>query len=186
MKFNMGCGKNKLKDFINVDKYQEADPDLLCDLEKMPWPIESDTADYILFNHSLEHMGQDPNMFINIIKEIYRISKKSAQIQINVPHPRHDNFISDPTHVRAITPMTIALFSKKQNDHWKSVGAANTPLAYYTGVDFEIIRTEQVLDPYFVKQLQSKVLCADDIGRLALEKNNVIVEYKFTLNTIKP
>jgi len=59
MKLNMGCGFNKIKDFINVDKAPECQPDLLMDLESLPWNIESNQADEVLFNHCLEHLGQD-------------------------------------------------------------------------------------------------------------------------------
>jgi ubiquinone/menaquinone biosynthesis C-methylase UbiE len=185
MKYNMGCGNNKIKDYINVDKYEMAGPDLLCDLEITPWPFESNSADEILFNHSIEHMGQDPNIFLNIMREIYRISKPGGTIQINVPHPRHDNFVSDPTHVRPIMPMTLALFSKKNNDYWKIIGAANTPFAHYTGVDFEIIKTEYVLEAEYASQFQSGSYTAEQINAFASDRNNVISEFKFTLIAVK-
>lgn len=114
MKYNMGCGLNKIHGYVNVDKFPHSSPDLLHDLEVCPWPIDSNSASHILFNHSLEHMGQDADTFLNIIKEIYRISQPDTLIQINVPHPRHNDFINDPTHVRIITPDLLNLFSLKK------------------------------------------------------------------------
>jgi predicted SAM-dependent methyltransferase len=104
MKLNMGCGQHKLPDYINVDTASECSPDVLFDLEQHPWPWESDSVDAVLFNHSLEHLGAEVGAFKTIMRELYRICRDGATVQINVPHPRHDDFIADPTHVRAITP----------------------------------------------------------------------------------
>ena len=41
------------------------------------------------------------------MKELYRISCDQANIHISVPHPRHDDFLADPTHVRPITTLGL-------------------------------------------------------------------------------
>jgi predicted SAM-dependent methyltransferase len=104
MNLNMGCGYNKRAGYVNVDVSPTCAPDVVCDLELVPWPWRNDEADEVLFNHSLEHLGQTSKAFLEIIKELYRICKHNARIEINVPHPRRDDFINDPTHVRIITP----------------------------------------------------------------------------------
>lgn len=185
MKFNFGCGLNKLEGYINVDKFEASQPDLLWDLEQFPWPIDTNAASHVLFNHSLEHMGQSPEVFIRIFEELYRICDAKATIQINVPHPNHDNFKDDPTHVRAITPMTLALFSKRQNEGWAKIGASNTPLAFYTGVDFETVRTEQVLEYRYEQLFNHGKITAEELDLLVIERNNVVREYRFTLTAIK-
>jgi len=57
----------------------------------------------------MEHVGQTPDMFNSIIRKLYRICKNQAIMDITVPHPRHDDFLADPTHVRPIT--VLELFS---------------------------------------------------------------------------
>lgn len=185
MKFNMGCGVNKLEDFINIDKFPECLPDLQVDLEEFPWPIDSDEADEVVFNHCIEHLGQNPETFFRIIKELYRISKANAKIIINVPHPRHENFLGDPTHVRVINPMVLSLFSKRANLYWKEINAPNSPLAIYLDVDYEIVETIQVLDSYYQDKFDRQELSVEDLNRLSLDRNNVIQEYRFVLRVIK-
>ncbi|MBF0395018.1 MAG: hypothetical protein HQL38_20270, partial [Alphaproteobacteria bacterium] len=41
------------------------------------------------------------NAFRAVMRELYRICRDGASITVTVPHPRHDNFIGDPTHVKA-------------------------------------------------------------------------------------
>jgi hypothetical protein len=64
----MGCGFNKMQGFVNVDKFSECLPDIQLDLEQTPWPIESEQADTVVFNHCLEHIGQRTDIFLGIIK----------------------------------------------------------------------------------------------------------------------
>jgi hypothetical protein len=71
------------------------------------------------------------------MKEMYRVCKNGAKLDIVVPHPRHDDFMNDPTHVRPITLNVLALFSKTWNRKWEADGSANTKLALEHDVDFE-------------------------------------------------
>ena len=91
-----------------------------------------------MLSHVLEHIGQDPNIFNEILKEFYRVCKNQAVIDIAVPHPRHDDFISDPTHVRPITLLGLSLYDKSLNEEWAKSGAANTPLGLIHKVNFKI------------------------------------------------
>ena len=185
MKYNMGCGFNKMDGYTNVDKYMEARPDLLMDLEITPWPIESNSAEEVFFNHSLEHMGGSSQVFLSIIQEIYRISMPEAMIHIHAPHPRHDDFINDPTHVRIITPDMMALFSKKNNLQWQEEGAPNSPLGLYLNVDFEVIDAQMILDEKFAEMVNQTNLAPHELLSLAREKNNVVSEYRITMKVIK-
>lgn len=176
---------NKAPGYVNVDMFPRANPDLVHNLEVCPWPIDSNSASYILFNHSLEHMGKDSETFFNIIKETYRISKPEALIQINVPHPRHNDFINDPTHVRIITPEILDLFSLRKNQEWIAGGFSNSPLAFYTGVNFERISCEFDLDSHYARLYRDGELTSSQIDRLASERNNIIRSTRITLKAIK-
>lgn len=185
MKLNMGCGQNKVAGYVNIDKFKECSPDIQMDLEVTPWAIPDNTVEEVLFNHCLEHLGATSDVFFSIMKELYRVCRHNAKIQINVPHPRHDNFIGDPTHVRIITPQVLSLFSKKKNEEWKAIHAANTPLALYLGVDFEVERTELVPADHYLPDLKSGALTRKEFDRLALTTNNAISEIRMTVRVIK-
>lgn len=185
-RYNMGCGNNKFDGYINVDSSPACEPDVVVDLESLPWPFETSIADEVAFNHSLEHIGQTPKIFLGIMKELYRISKPGANIFIKVPHPRHDNFINDPTHVRAVTPQVLKLFDKEWNDYWKKVGDANSTLAHYLGVNFKLVHSESILaEPYKTLHKEGKI-SSEEIDRMSRELNNIVEEYFFKLNVIKP
>lgn len=184
LKLNLGCGSKLLPDFVNVDKY--GDPDLHWDLEVFPWPWEDNSASHILLSHVLEHLGQDVDVYIGIIKELYRVSEPDASIRIVVPHPRHDDFMIDPTHVRAITPDGLRMFSQKLNQIWLDMGAANTPLGIYHGVDLEVTQVRHTLEEPWLGQMQAGELTEQEVFQLARQMNNVIKQMAIEVKVIKP
>ena len=183
MKLNLGCGENHVPGFINVDKF--GTPDIKHDLEQFPWPWEDNGIDEILMNHILEHLGETSGIFLDIIKEIYRICKPGTKIKIKCPHPRHDDFISDPTHVRAITPRLFELFSKKNNKKWIEGKFANSPLALYLNVDFEIENVRLALESPWREQFNAKEISPAKLDEAVKQYNNVIKETEIILRVIK-
>jgi len=127
LRLNLGSGLNKCDGYINVDKYDFGSSDVLMDLERTPWQFEDGSVSEIILNYTLEHLDRDVEVFFAIMKEMYRICENEARIEINVPHPRHKDFMNDPTHVRVITPDLLNLFSKKRCLEWQKIGAANSP-----------------------------------------------------------
>lgn len=174
MKLNLGCGSKILEGYINVDKFDYYPVDVVHDLEKFPYPFETDSVDYILLSHVLEHVGQNPDVFIGIVRELFRICKPNSKIRIIVPHPRHDDFLADPTHVRPIMPLGLALFDKKKNQEWAKVGAANTPLGLIHDVDFVIENVDFTPDKRYLNMLREKEMSEEKFWELAESNNNVI------------
>jgi len=186
IKLNLGCGNRRLDGFVNVDKYASAAADQLVDLEKTPWPWATSSVSEVRFIHSLEHMGEDSQTYLDIIKETYRICAHGATVVIHVPHPRHDNYLGDPTHVRPITAQQFLLFDKQLNDQWKATGScAATPLGHYLDVDFATTGSVAVLESQYHARLISGELSNEQMDRMARELNNVIAEMHITLTVRK-
>jgi hypothetical protein len=185
MKLNLGCGHRKVAGFVNVDKAPACDPDVVFDVEQLNWPWEPCSADEVLFNHSLEHMGAVTSVFLGIMRELYRVCAASARVSINAPHPRHDNFINDPTHVRVITPGMLSLFDLQKNREWIAGGFANTPLAVYTGVNFTIESCTVILTPEYDQKFLRGEINNESLQALMAERNNVAMEYRIVLRALK-
>lgn len=183
LKLNLGSGHSPQPGYVNVDKF--GDPDLKWDLEVFPWPWPDNSVSEILMSHVLEHLGATAGAFIEIMKELYRICEAGARIHIAVPHPRHDNFIGDPTHVRPVTPKMLQLFSRRENLRWKGSDSANTPLALYHGVDFEIADLQYVLDEPYASELRDGKLKPEDLDGLLRKYNNVASEIRLVLDVVK-
>jgi SAM-dependent methyltransferase len=146
MNLNLGCGNFHIEDWINVDKSEIYKPDILHDLEVIPWPFESNSADNIALSHVLEHLGQAPSTFIQIMKELYRIAKDGCFIHIDVPCPKSRYYLSDPTHVRPITPDLFDLFDKKQNKFNARNNSAISQLGIEHDVEFEVVQVDLAVD----------------------------------------
>lgn len=183
LKLNLGCGERHFDGYINVDKF--GTPDVKHDLETFPWPWSNNSVSEILLIHVLEHLGKDPNIYLNIIKEMYRICQPNAKIRIIVPHYRHDFFFDDPTHVRVVTPMGLSLFSQTLNREWIEKKAANSPLGLYLDVDFELIETYYTPSSHwFTLHPESEV----DLALLLSESvfyNNLIEQIEMVLQVVK-
>ena len=138
-----------------------------------------------MFIHSLEHMGAEARVFLGIMTELYRICAPGASVAIHVPHPRHDNYLNDPTHVRPITAEVMTLFDREANERWRSLGWSNTPLALYTGVDFKLTACRILPAEPYRSQLQSGQISVADFNEAVRSRNNVVEELQIVLEVRK-
>jgi SAM-dependent methyltransferase len=110
MKINVGCGRNILPGWVNIDRITH--PEVLCaDLNEcatIPLPLPSDSADEILLSHVIEHI---PNA-LPLMQELHRIAMPGAKVTIRVPYGSSDDAWEDPTHVRAYFPGSFGYFSQ--------------------------------------------------------------------------
>ena len=185
MKLNLGCGFDRRTGYVNVDNEMLYEPDTLVDLEILPWPFETNVASEILLSHVLEHLGERREAYLQIIQELYRVSAPGALIVITVPHPRHDEFLMDPTHVRPIIADQFYMFSKKKTREWQNEGAANTPLADILNVDFDVLRVQSIPDDYWLSKLQTGEISSEDLAIKAQYQVNIIKEITIQLRAVK-
>lgn len=196
LKLDLGCGMNHIGNgFMAIDKYPGAEPDFLCDLEITPWVIqdprgpnaglakvEDSSVAEIWMRHILEHLGETTEGFKRIIQELYRVCCDGAVIHIHVPHPFSLAYVSDPTHVRPITPELMGLFSRKNCEHFAKVGASNSPLAVYWNVDMEVVpgTVQYALDPAYQA-------FANEPGweEMAKSRTNFVQEIRFDVRILK-
>jgi glycosyltransferase involved in cell wall biosynthesis len=185
-RLNLGCGGQHLAGWLNIDKFAAAKPDCVVDLEQLPWPFADDSADEVLLHHVLEHLGQDSDTFLGILRELYRVCAPGARVRIVVPHPRHQDYLQDPTHVRPIVPELFLHTSLAVNRQWQAQGLPGTPLASYLGIDFAIESVDQRLDPHWQRWLAADPTRASQIDAIARAQNNVVQEVEIVLRANKP
>jgi len=103
---DVGCGMRKHKDAIGIDFRRVKGVDIIADATFLPFP--NDSFDKIILSHIVEHI---PDM-ISFMKEIWRVSKNKATIQIWTPHFTSMNSYTDLTHVRHLTSQSFDYFDK--------------------------------------------------------------------------
>ena len=183
MKLNLGCGNELLAGYVNVDRVGQ--PQFRWDLEELPWPWADSSVEEVRLHHVLEHLGSSAALYLRIIQELYRVCSDGARIHVTVPHPRHDDFLVDPTHVRPILAESFQLFSKRKCNEWVKKGASNSTLALWLDVDFEIEKVAHALDPLWLAQLQAGKMKAEELSVMAQQVHNVIKETTIELRVVK-
>lgn len=180
VKINIGGGHKRYPGFLNVDIDINTGADITADLERDFLPFPDSSVSEVKAYHVLEHLGDG---FFHCMQELYRVCKHGAIIDIQVPHPRHEYFLNDPTHKRPIMPEGMRLFSKKFNQRNIELGGAASNLGIRFNVDFELVWVEYLFDEYYREILQSGNQV--ELNRLGREVNNFATEIHMKLVVVK-
>lgn len=180
MKLNLGSGLKRYEGYLNVDSDPEVKPDYILNIEeaKFPWP--DDSVDEIIAHHILEHIGET---FLEFMKELYRVCKSGAIIDIEVPHHRHENFYGDPTHKRFITVELLRKFSKKYNNWHIETYNSSRGFGNMLGVDFEILEFDYIVDGDYKELIQRGEF--QQLHELSKRFNNVYSDLRIKLAVVK-
>lgn len=181
MKINLGSGIKRFPGFFNIDSDPGCNPDLVMKIGVDNFPFDDNTVDEVLAHHVFEHIGDG---FFNFLKDLYRVCKHEAIIDVHVPHPRHDYFLGDLTHVRPITIENMRPLSKSWCDTQSYISSSWSGLANQLDVDFEIFQHEYLLDDVF-KMIVQNVESNEQFDWMARSMNNAITEIHFKMMVIK-
>src|SRR5438309_8984848 len=97
-RLNLGCGQKHLSQAVNLDIIPDTHPDVIHDLNCIPWPFPDNRFGEVLAYDVIEHL-QD---FIAVMEEIHRVCRDGAAVRITVPHFYCANAFIDRTHRRYV------------------------------------------------------------------------------------
>lgn len=176
MKINIGAGYTRYDGYLNCDRDVNSNPDFVFDMEKDTWPFDDNSVDAVIAYHVLEHLGDG---YFHALKELYRVCKDGALIDIRVPHYAHHNFFHDPTHRRPITPVGLELFNRMNNYHSSN---ASSKLGIAFDIDLRVIDYKVNVDSRY-DYLKNAGNNAIEI--YAFNMTNIIEEYEITVQVVK-
>jgi predicted SAM-dependent methyltransferase len=97
---DLGCGlgDRRRAGATGMDKQIRCSPEILHDIEVLPWPIEDTLFDAAIAWHLFEHLK--PWLMIDIMNECHRVLKPNGLLYVGMPSPGSPQFYQDPTHIR--------------------------------------------------------------------------------------
>lgn len=134
---NLGSGNRKINGAINVDLSPHTNPEVVHDLDQLPWPFADSQFSEVHAYDVLEHLAD----VVGAVAEIHRVSSPGARIHITVPHFSCDNAFTDPTHRHYFGHRSFDYFSEA------------SPLSYYSVARFRYVRRQFVFYPTLVNKM---------------------------------
>jgi SAM-dependent methyltransferase len=127
---NLGCGmdirKGGSERWVNCDVKKMKGVNVVCDLNKYPWPFKKNEFDGVYCKDVLEHLDNT----IKVMEEIHRICKNGAIVNIVVPYYASKVTFLDPTHKRGFTENSFDYFCE---------GRQYSKYNFYTKARFKIL-----------------------------------------------
>jgi hypothetical protein len=158
----IGCGNSRERklritgspegwdNLVTMDFDEDCKPDILHDLEKLPYPFGDNLFDEIHAYEILEHTGQqgDWKFFFDQFAELYRILKPDGLIFASVPAWNSLWAWSDPSHKRIISSGSLIFLD--QDEYKKQIGktAMSDYRRYWKG-DFKPVHMEYKGENFF-------------------------------------
>jgi SAM-dependent methyltransferase len=109
---NLGCGFSKRAGWINVDKYDNCDPEFVHGLDVFPYPWSDDSVDGIVMMHILEHLDN----WWGCIEECARILKPGAKLEIHVPDESSRTALTYRDHNHVFS--AVSFHGIQERDGW--------------------------------------------------------------------
>jgi len=109
-------GQRGWTQLITVDQVSDHKPDVIHNLEQLPWPFKADTFDEVHAYEVLEHLGQQGDFrdFFAQFSEIWRILKPGGYLAATCPSYKSMWAWGDPSHTRVITSGSLVFLDQEQ------------------------------------------------------------------------
>ena len=133
----LGSGRKSRSDAVNLDIVAATNPDIVHDLNVLPWPLPDNWFDEVEAYDVIEHL----NDIVATMNEIHRICRHGAVLKVTVPHFSCANAFTDPTHRHYFSRFSFDYFT----------GAHE--FSFYTERRFECRRANIVFKPTLINKV---------------------------------
>ena len=123
-KLRLGCGALKSKEFVNVDWDKSCDPDVVLNLNTLPYPFEENSFELVEAFHILEHLDRP----FDVMREMHRLLRPGGRLIMKTPHFSRGFTHSEHSHGFDVT---FPLYFRKD-----FLGSG------FTGVEFKLEKME--------------------------------------------
>lgn len=135
-------GFEKWSDLTTLDINVAHDPDIVHNLERLPYPFSDDAFDEVHAYEVLEHTGRqgDWRFFFAQFSELWRILEPGGHLFATCPSQRSSWAWGDPGHTRIVSPQSLVFLCQPQ--YTAQVGV--TPMTDYRDVysaDFDVVHS---------------------------------------------
>jgi SAM-dependent methyltransferase len=105
---DVGCGINKYPGAIGIDRNLASRADVVCDLDRFPWPLRDETFDHVRAVHVIEHVAD----VIKTVEEFWRLLRPGGTVYIATPHYTDFSSFCDPTHRWHLNSFSLRYFGE--------------------------------------------------------------------------
>ena len=103
---DVGCGLNKRPGAIGIDRNPASRADVLCDLNRTPYPFRDSSFDRVSAIHVIEHLDN----VIAAMEEFHRLARAGGTVSIVTPHYTDFSSFCDPTHRSHLNSFSFRYF----------------------------------------------------------------------------
>lgn len=105
---DVGCGINKTPGAIGIDRNPASCADVLCDLDRCPYPFRDSSFDALRAVHVIEHVSD----VIRTMEEFHRLVRNGGEVYIATPHYTDFSSFCDPTHRWHLNSFSLRYFGE--------------------------------------------------------------------------
>lgn len=185
IKLNLGCGFQKLAGFVNVDCDAACEPDVLWNLEKTPWLWADNSVSEVRAEFVFEFLGETNEVWFAIVQELYRVCEHGAKITFTVTHPRHDEFLNHPCHVRALTLEYFESFNQALTPQYLAKKMHDRALGKALNVDFRMLESHYELEASVEEALERGLISSSELTQKIRRENNICTALTGVLRVVK-
>jgi len=118
---DVGCGINKYPGSIGVDVNPHTRADVLCNLDRFPYPFRDSSFDSLRATHVIEHVEN----VVRTMEEFHRLVRDGGSVYIATPHYTDFSSFCDPTHRWHLNTFSFRYFGEDHGGY-----------GYYSGARF--------------------------------------------------
>jgi SAM-dependent methyltransferase len=144
---DVGCGIRKYAGSVGIDINPASAADVICDLDRFPYPFADGSFDRLRAIHVIEHLTD----VIRTMEEFHRLVKPGGRVRIETPHYTDYSSFCDPTHKHHLNSFSFRYFGDNHGGFgyytqakFREISVRVSLLAFWRWLGFQFLVNKSV------------------------------------------